>query len=74
MKRKTLNPFKQGTQLYNLLERLKIGIATNFELSDSTGLNIKSYRARISDLRDAGFNIVKIHIKKSLFAYKLKNN
>ena len=72
--RRIKNPFKRGTQLYRLLERLKQGEATNFELSDSTGLNIKSYRARISNLRDAGFNIVKINIRNTLWAYKLITN
>jgi hypothetical protein len=63
------NPYSYGTQKYRLLERLRKGPINNSEIVRY--YNILNYTGRISEMRQAGFNILASTIKRGLVMYQL---
>ena len=63
------NPFKPGTQLFRLFEALEKGPVTNREII--TDLNIFKYTGRLSEIRQAGFEVAARKLNGGLWQYKL---
>ena len=65
-----MRTLKKGSQNYRILERLKRGTILNVELYQD--MNIPKYSSRISELREAGYQVDARQIKDGLWEYSLK--
>ena len=69
MGREWANPFRIGSQNYRILERLRLGPITNYQIVKWFG--VLKYTGRLAEIRKAGYKILATKIKGGVWSYQL---